>query len=103
MQLTTFTYTDRQKERYNGRNNPKNIQSRVVVIVHDTSSYCALQLYEIQLNSSNGCQLTERTRTSSVNDQKKITPYIFKAVMVIVYDISSYCVLQLYEVSFKKF
>ena len=25
---------------------PKNIQSRVMVLVHDTSSYCALQLNE---------------------------------------------------------
>ena len=28
-------------------NNSKNIQSRVMVLVHDTSSYCALQLYEV--------------------------------------------------------
>ena len=25
----------------------KNIESRVMVIVHDTSSYCALQLHEV--------------------------------------------------------
>ena len=29
--------------------------------------------------SINGCQLTERTRTSIANDQRKITPKIFKA------------------------
>ena len=28
-------------------NNSKNIQSRVMVLVHDTSSYCALHLYEV--------------------------------------------------------
>ena len=28
---------------------PKNIQSRVMVIVHDTSSECALQMYEVSL------------------------------------------------------
>ena len=28
-------------------NNSKNIQSRVMVLVHDTSSYCALQLFEV--------------------------------------------------------
>ena len=27
--------------------NSKNIQSRVMVLVHDTSPYCALQLYEV--------------------------------------------------------
>ena len=26
---------------------PKNIQSRVMVLVHDTLSYCAFQLYEV--------------------------------------------------------
>ena len=31
------------------------------------------------LNSFNGCQLTERTRNSIVNDQKEITPKISKA------------------------
>ena len=38
-----------------------------MVLVHDTLSYCALQLYEVPfkyLNSFNGCQLTERTRNS---------------------------------------
>ena len=29
-----------------GEKNSKNIQSRVMVLMHDTSSYCALQLYE---------------------------------------------------------
>ena len=47
MQLTIFPYTDGQKKRYNQSNNSKNIQSRVMVLLHDTSSYCALQLYEV--------------------------------------------------------
>ena len=42
-----------------------------MVIVHDKLSYCALHLYEVTLN---GCQLTERTRTSIANDQREITP-----------------------------
>ena len=28
-------------------NKPKNKQSRVMFLVHDTSSYCALQLYKV--------------------------------------------------------
>ena len=31
------------------------------------------------LNSFNGCQLTERTRNSIANDQREITPKIYKA------------------------
>ena len=48
-QLTTLNshFTDGQKKRYNQSNNSKNIQSRVTVLVHDTLSYCALQLYEV--------------------------------------------------------
>ena len=30
-------------------NNLKNIQARVMVLVHDTSSQCALQMYEVSL------------------------------------------------------
>ena len=71
-----------------------------MVLVHDTLSYCALQLYKVSLNSFNGCQLTEGTRNSIANDQREITPKIFKAVMVRMHDTLSYCALQLYEVSF---
>ena len=46
MQLTIFIYTDGKKKRYNLSNNSKNIQSRVMVLVHDTLSYCAVQLCE---------------------------------------------------------
>ena len=34
---------------------------------------------KFHLNSFNGCQLTEWTRTSIANDQSEITPKIFKA------------------------
>ena len=53
------------------------------------------------LNSFNGCQVKERTRNSIANYQREITPKIYKAVMVLVHDTSSYWALQLYEVSFK--
>ena len=53
-------------------NNSKNIQSRVRVLVHDTSSHCALQLFHS--NSFNGCQFTKWTQNSTANDQREITP-----------------------------
>ena len=57
---------------------------------------------KFRLNSFNGCQVTERTQNSIANDQKVITPKnIQSRVMVLVHDTSSYCALQLYEVSFK--
>ena len=34
---------------------------------------------KFHLNSFNGCQLTERTRNSNANNQREITPKIFKA------------------------
>ena len=56
---------------------------------------------KFHLNSFNGCQLTEWTWNSIANDQREITPKLSEAVMVLVHDTSSYCALQLYEVSFK--
>ena len=56
---------------------------------------------EFHLNNFNGCQLTEQTRNCIASDQREITPKISKAVMVLVHDTSSYCALQLYEVSSK--
>ena len=41
-----------------------------MVRVHETLSYCDLQLYEVSFNSFNGCQVTERTRNSFANDQR---------------------------------
>ena len=34
---------------------------------------------KFHLNSFNGCQVTERTRNSIANDQREITPKIYKA------------------------
>ena len=45
-------------------------------------THCLIVLYncmKVHLNSFNGCQLTERTRNSIVNDQREITPKISKA------------------------
>ena len=73
----------------------KNFQSRVMVLVHDTSSYCALQVYEVHLNSFNGCPLTERTRNSIANDQREITPKIFKAELWLL--CMAHCLIVLYK------
>ena len=56
---------------------------------------------KFHLNSFNGCQLTEWRQNSIANDQREITPKLSEADMVLVHDTSSYCALQLYEVSFK--
>ena len=50
-----------------------------MVLKHETLSYCALKLYEVSFNSFNGCQVTERTRNSIANDQREISPKIYKA------------------------
>ena len=50
-----------------------------MVLVHDTSSYCALQLMKFHLSNLNGCQPTERTRNCIANDRREITPKISKA------------------------
>ena len=36
---------------------------------------------KFRLNSFNGCQVTERTRNSIANDQRKITPNVYKEVL----------------------
>ena len=46
-----------------------------MVLVHDTLSYYALQLYEVSLK----CQLTEWTQNSIANDQREKTPKLFEA------------------------
>ena len=59
---------------------------------------------KFHLNSFNGCQLTERTRNIIANDQREITSKISKAelwFLCMTPSNSSYCALQLYEVSFK--
>ena len=47
--------------------------------MYDTSSDCALQLYEVTFKQLQGFQLTERTWNSIANDQRDITPKICKA------------------------
>ena len=55
----------------------KNKHARVMVLVHDTSSECALQSY----------QVIERTQKIIANDQRGITPKVFKSrVKVLVHD-----------------
>ena len=56
---------------------------------------------KFRLNSFNGCQVTERKRNSIANDQREITPKIYKAELLFLCMTSSYCALQLYEVSFE--
>ena len=79
----------------------KNTHARVMVLVHDTSSQCALQMYEV-LNICNGYQVIERTRFCDYlcykGDNLKNT---HARVMVLVHDTSSQCALQMYEVSLK--
>ena len=57
----------------------------------------------LHLNNFNGCQLTERTQNCIANDQFKgnNSKNIQNRVMVLMHDTSSYCALQLYEVSSK--
>ena len=47
------------------------------------------------LNSSNGCQLTERTRNSIANDQREITPKISKAELCFL--CMTHCLIKLYK------
>ena len=42
-----------------------------MVLVHDTLSECALQMYVVSLNTSYGYQVIERTRKIIANDQRK--------------------------------
>ena len=60
---------------------------------------------KLHSNSYIGFQLTARTRNNIANDQMEIPPKINKAeslgCMILMYDKSFYCALQLYEVSFK--
>ena len=51
-----------------------------MVLVHDTSSECALQMCEVSLKYLyNRYQVKERTRNGIANDQREITPKISKA------------------------
>ena len=60
---------------YNRSNNSKNLWSlhmkHCLNVLYNCMKFC--------LNSFNGCQVTERTRNSIANDQREITPKIYKA------------------------
>ena len=43
-----------------------------MVLVHDTFSHCALEMYEFQPNSLNSVQLTERTKIAFSYDTRGI-------------------------------
>ena len=69
-----------------------------MVLVHETLSHCALQVFNFQPNSFNIVQLTERTRNCIYlcykgNNLKNI----HARVMVLVHDTSSQCALQINE------
>ena len=52
----------------------KNIHTKVMVLVHNMSSECVLQMYEDSLKFLKWYQNIERTRKSIANDQKEIAP-----------------------------
>ena len=73
-----------------------------MVLVHDTLSHCALQVYEVQPKSFNSVQLTERTRNCIfLRFKGGNLKNIYARVMVLVHDTSSQCALQMYGVSLK--
>ena len=61
-------------------------------------THCLIVLYncmKFQLNSFNGCQLTECTRNSIANDQREITPKISKAELWFL--CMTHCLIVLYN------
>ena len=56
---------------------------------------------KFHFNSFNGCQVTEQTRNSIENDQRKKTPKYPKQSYGSLNDTLSHCALQVYEVSTK--
>ena len=73
-----------------------------MVLMHDTSFFVLYNCMKFQPNSFNSIQLTERTRNCIYLCYKgNNLENIQSRVMVLVHDTSSYCALQLYEVSFK--
>ena len=81
----------------------KNIHARVMVIVHYTSSECALQMYEVsllylwQLSSYRADTIVIQTDPGTGIRGKNI----HARVMVIVHETLSECALQMYEVLLK--
>ena len=73
-----------------------------MVLVHDTLSHCALEVYEVstKFNSFNSVHLTERTKIAFSYVTSGIIWKIAR-VFFFVDGTSSECVLQTYEVSLK--
>ena len=69
-----------------------------MVLAHDTSSHCALQLYEVSFKKL-GTEWTQNCiyKCSKGNNVKNIQA----EVMVLEHYMSSQCALQMYEVSSK--
>ena len=69
-----------------------------MVLVHVTSSECALQMYEVSLKvSSYRADTIKYCKRSKGNNSKNIP----SRVMVFVFDTFPHCVLEVYEVSTK--
>ena len=45
-----------------------------MALVHDTSSECTLQMYEVSFKKINGYEVIEWTRNSITNEQRVMTP-----------------------------
>ena len=61
-------------------------------------THCLIVLYncmEFHINNFNGCKLTERTRNSTANDQREITPKISKAELWFL--CMTHCLIVLYN------
>ena len=72
-----------------------------MVLVHDASPECALQMYEVSRNISNSYQVIEHTRSRMQMIKGNQHLNIQSKVMVLVHDASSECALQMCEVSLK--
>ena len=82
--------------------NLKNTHARVMVLVHDTLSQCALQIYEVSLKY---LQQLSSYRADTVFSLLMLQGGYLKnthaRVMVLEHVTSSQCALQMYEVSLK--
>ena len=90
--------TDRPTNRSKGGH----IHARIMSLVHDTSSECALQMYVVSLKylkrlSSYRAGTKKHCTRSKGNNSKNI----HSRVMVLLHDKLSHCALELYEVSTK--
>ena len=73
-----------------------------MVLMHGTSSECALQMFEVSFNISDGYQVIEPTQFCDRQTIKQTQGENINArVMVLVHDMSSERALQMYEVSLK--